>query len=154
MSLSNDYFLLYHGISFEKNLELEPLDVILDENSFTIFALIISANRKNYDKYINLNSFKTLCQQINLKVPSNLNKFHNIQNSIIELIYERATKELISTLIESFEYLNNQNILNADGFKKLISLFEDKHIENSDLENVKNTQNDKKTPFKELKISI
>lgn len=154
MSLANDYFLLYHGIAFQKSLEIEALDVVLDEDSFTIFALIISANRKNYDKYINLNSFKTLCQQINLKVPSNLNEFHNIQNSIIELIYERATKELISTLIESFEYLNNQNILNADGFKKLISLFEDKHIENSDLESVKSDISDKKTPFKEQKITI
>ena len=92
MSLSNDYFLLYHGISFQKNLELEPLDVILDDNTFTIFALIISANRKNYDKYLNLNSFKKLCEQINIKTPSNINEFHNIQNSIVELIHEKSSK--------------------------------------------------------------
>ncbi|RXI28500.1 dynamin family protein [Aliarcobacter trophiarum] len=154
MSLANDYFLLYHGISFQKNLEIEPLDILLDENSFTIFALIISANRKNYDKYINLNSFKTLCQQINLKTPSNLNEFHNVQNNIIELIYAKASKDLISTLIESFEYLNSENILNTDGLKKLISLFENKHIENSDLEHVKKLENENKTPFKELKVII
>lgn len=154
MSLANDYFLLYHGISFQKNLELEPLDVVLDENSFTIFALIISANRKNYDKYINLNSFKSLCQQINLKTPANLNEFHNVQNNIIELIYAKASKDLISTLIESFEYLNNENILNTDGLKKLNSLFENKHLENSDLEHIKNLENENKIPFKELKVII
>ena len=99
MSLSNDYFLLYHGISFQKNLEIEPLDVILDDNSFTIFALIISANRKNYDKYLNLSSFKKLCQEINIKTPSNINEFYDIQNSIVELIYEKGSKNLITTLI-------------------------------------------------------
>ena len=154
MSLSNDYFLLYHGISFQKNLELEPLDVILDDNSFTIFALIISANRKNYDKYLNLSSFKKLCQEINIKTPSNINEFYDIQNSIVELIYEKGSKNLITTLIESFEYLNNQNILNTESFKKLISLFENKNIEDSDLEHVKKVENESKTPFKELKVII
>lgn len=154
MSLSNDYFLLYHGISFQKNLELEPLDVILDDNTFTIFALIISANRKNYDKYLNLNSFKKLCEQINIKTPSNINEFHNIQNSIVELIHEKSSKNLITTLIESFEYLNNQNILNTEGFKKLISLFENKNIEDSDLEHIKKMESESKTPFKDLKVII
>ena len=154
MSLSNDYFLLYHGISFQKNLEIEPLDVILDDNSFTIFALIISANRKNYDKYLNLSSFKKLCQEINIKTPSNINEFYDIQNSIVELIYEKGSKNLITTLIESFEYLNNQNILNTESFKKLISLFENKNIEDSDLEHVKKVENESKTPFKELKVII
>ncbi|MCT7522327.1 dynamin family protein [Aliarcobacter cryaerophilus] len=154
MSLSNDYFLLYHGISFQKNLELESLDVILDDNTFTIFALIISANRKNYDKYLNLNSFKKLCEQINIKTPSNINEFHNIQNSIVELIHEKSSKNLITTLIESFEYLNNQNILNTEGFKKLISLFENKNIEDSDLEHIKKMESESKTPFKDLKIII
>ena len=60
MSLTNDYFLLYHGITFEKNLEIEPLDTKLNEDTFTIFALIIRANRKNHEKYMNLTSFKTL----------------------------------------------------------------------------------------------
>ena len=127
MSLSNDYFLLYHGISFQKNLELEPLDVILDDNTFTIFALIISANRKNYDKYLNLNSFKKLCEQINIKTPSNINEFHNIQNSIVELIHEKSSKNLITTLIESFEYLNNQNkpkcVSNEIRFTKVLTKY-------------------------------
>ena len=57
MSLANDYFLLYHGITFEENLDLEPIETAVNEEVFTIYALIISATRKNYDKYLPLTSF-------------------------------------------------------------------------------------------------
>ena len=30
MSLVNDYFLLYHGITFEQNLDTEEIDTILN----------------------------------------------------------------------------------------------------------------------------
>ena len=52
MSLANDYFLLYHGITFEQNLDIEPIETTVNEEIFTIYALIISATRKNYDKYL------------------------------------------------------------------------------------------------------
>ena len=32
MSLANDYFLLYHGITFEQNLDVEPIDTNIDNN--------------------------------------------------------------------------------------------------------------------------
>ncbi|MEZ4693447.1 MAG: hypothetical protein R2837_05510 [Aliarcobacter sp.] len=67
-SLANDYFLLYHGITFEQNLDVEPIDAINNDRNFTIFTLIISATRKNFDKYLPLTSFKTLCQQLKVKV--------------------------------------------------------------------------------------
>ena len=69
MSLANDYFLLYHGITFEQNLDAETIETTINEDTFTIFALIISATRKNYDKYLPLTSFKTLCQQLKIKNP-------------------------------------------------------------------------------------
>ena len=92
MSLTNDYFLLYHGITFKKNLEIEQVETKLDSNTFTIFALMISANRKNYERFINLTSFKTLCQQLNIKTPSNANEFYHIQENIIEIILANRTK--------------------------------------------------------------
>ena len=73
MSLANDYFLLYHSITFEEKLDLEPIETAVNEEVFTIYALIISATRKNYDKYLPLTSFKTLCQQLKVKSPSNIN---------------------------------------------------------------------------------
>ena len=56
MSLTNDYFLLYHGITFEQNLDIEPIDIIANEEIFTIYALILSATRKkNYEKFFTFN---------------------------------------------------------------------------------------------------
>ena len=97
MSLTNDYFLLYHGITFQKNLEIEEIETKLNDDTFTIFALIISANRKNYEKFINLTSFKTLCQQLNIKTPSNANEFYHIQENVIELILSNRTKSRYRT---------------------------------------------------------
>ncbi|MBL3520443.1 dynamin family protein [Arcobacter lanthieri] len=157
MSLASDYFLLYHGVSFEKNLDIEPLNTILDENNFTIFALIISANRKNYDKYINLTSFRTLCQNINIKTPSNINELHHIQNDIVEIILNNKTKKYINTIHSTFEYLKDENILNNENYSKLISLFDDKELENSNDElntNLIKIDDDHKSSFKELKTSI
>ena len=33
MSLANDYFLLYHGITFEENLDLEPIETAVNETA-------------------------------------------------------------------------------------------------------------------------
>ncbi|WP_418184974.1 dynamin family protein [Aliarcobacter vitoriensis] len=157
MSLASDYFLLYHGISFEKSLDIESLNTVLDENSFTIFALIISANRKNYDKYINLTSFKTLCQQIDIKTPSNITELHHIQSDIVEIILNNKTKKFINIIHSTFEYLKDENILNSENYSKLISLFDDKELENSndDLNtNLHKIDDDHKSSFKDLKNSI
>ena len=83
MSLVNDYFLLYHGITFEQNLDVEEIEATIDEDTFTIFALIVSATRKNFDKYLPLTSFKTLCQQLNVKSPSNNNELNHLQHNIV-----------------------------------------------------------------------
>ena len=124
MSLANDYFLLYHGITFEQNLDVEPIETKINEEIFTIFALIISATRKNYDKYLALTSFKTLCQQINVKSPSNNNELNHLQHNIVKTILSNKSKQNISILHASFEYLKNENILNNENYTKLISLYE------------------------------
>jgi len=157
MSLISDYFLLYHGISFEKSLDIEPLNTSLDENSCTIFALILSANRKNYDKYINLSSFKTLCQQINIKTPSNINELHYVQNDIINIILKTKEKKYINTIHLTFEYLKDEHILNNENYLKLISLFDDNDIKNqSDKKdsNFSKINNEHKSSFKDLKLCI
>ena len=59
MSLANDYFLLYHGTTFEQNLDVEPIDAKIDNDIYSIYSLILSTTRKNFEKYIPLTSFKT-----------------------------------------------------------------------------------------------
>jgi predicted GTPase len=157
MSLANDYFLLYHGITFEQNLDVEPIETKINEEIFTIFALIISATRKNYDKYLALTSFKTLCQQINVKSPSNNNELNHLQHNIVKKILSNKSKQNISILHASFEYLKNENILNNENYTKLISLFDYKELDLVEVEtNISDESKDEdinKSSFKELKAT-
>jgi predicted GTPase len=158
MSLANDYFLLYHGITFEQNLDVEPIETKINEEIFTIFALIISATRKNYDKYLALTSFKTLCQQINVKSPSNNNELNHLQHNIVEAILSNRSKQNISVLHSSFEYLKDESILNSENYTKLISLFDYKEldlveVETKISEDIKD-EDTNKSSFKELKTTV
>ena len=158
MSLANDYFLLYHGITFEENLDLEPIETAVNEEIFTIYALIISATRKNYDKYLPLTSFKTLCQQLKVKSPSNINELNHLQHMIVKSILTNKSKQNISVLHSSFEYLKSENIINGQNYDKLISLFDYKELDLVDEYTI--TSSNKvdseleKSSFKELKATV
>ncbi|MDN5067268.1 dynamin family protein [Aliarcobacter butzleri] len=157
MSLVNDYFLLYHGITFEQNLDTEEIDTILNEDTFTIFALILSATRKNCDKYLPLTSFKTLCQQINVKSPSNITELNHLQHNIVDTISRNKTKNNIIILHSSFEYLKNENILNSEHYNKLLSLFDLKELNITEEQNhisVQKIDDEHKSSFKDLKHNL
>lgn len=157
MSLVNDYFLLYHGITFEQNLDTEEIDTILNEDTFTIFALILSATRKNCDKYLPLTSFKTLCQQINVKSPSNITELNHLQHNIVDTISRNKTKNNIIILHSSFEYLKNENILNSEHYNKLLSLFDLKELNITEEQNhisVQKIDDEHKSSFKDLKYNL
>lgn len=157
MSLVNDYFLLYHGITFEQNLDTEEIDTILNEDTFTIFALILSATRKNCDKYLPLTSFKTLCQQINVKSPSNITELNHLQHNIVDTISRNKTKNNITILHSSFEYLKNENILNNEHYNKLLSLFDLKELNVTEEQNhisVQKIDDEHKSSFKDLKHNL
>ncbi|MDN5070728.1 dynamin family protein [Aliarcobacter butzleri] len=157
MSLVNDYFLLYHGITFEQNLDTEEIDTILNKDTFTIFALILSATRKNCDKYLPLTSFKTLCQQINVKSPSNITELNHLQHNIVDTISRNKTKNNITILHSSFEYLKNENILNNEHYNKLLSLFDLKELNVTEEQNhisVQKIDDEHKSSFKDLKHNL
>ncbi|MFX4280926.1 dynamin family protein [Aliarcobacter butzleri] len=157
MSLVNDYFLLYHGITFEQNLDTEEIDTILNEDTFTIFALILSATRKNCDKYLPLTSFKTLCQQINVKSPSNITELNHLQHNIVDTISRNKIKNNITILHSSFEYLKNENILNNEHYNKLLSLFDLKELNVTEEQNhisVQKIDDEHKSSFKDLKHNL
>ncbi|WP_323597618.1 dynamin family protein [Aliarcobacter butzleri] len=157
MSLVNDYFLLYHGITFEQNLDTEEIDTIFNEDTFTIFALILSATRKNCDKYLPLTSFKTLCQQINVKSPSNITELNHLQHNIVDTISRNKTKNNITILHSSFEYLKNENILNSEHYNKLLSLFDLKELNVTEEQNhisVQKIDDEHKSSFKDLKHNL
>ena len=152
MSLANDYFLLYHGITFEQNLDVEPIDTNINNDIFSIYALILSTTRKNCEKYLPLTSFKTFCQQMNVKTPSNISELNHLQHNIVENISETKTKEFIDILHESFAYLKKEEMLNKDDFEKLTSLFDHKELDiSNENHNTTEVEKDSKSSFKELK---
>ncbi len=153
MSLANDYFLLYHGITFEQNLDVEPIDTNINNDIFSIYALILSTTRKNCDKYLPLTSFKTFCQQLNIKTPSNISELNHLQHNVIENIHQNKTNEFIDILHESFDYLKSQEMLNNDDYNKLISLFDHKELNINENKNSQNSEilKTNKSSFKELK---
>lgn len=157
MSLANDYFLLYHGITFEQNLDVEPIDTNITETTFSIYALILSATRKNYEKFLPLTSFKTFCQQLNVKTPSNIAELNHLQHNIVECIENNQAKSHVDTLHDSFDYLKENKILNIENYDKLISLFD--HQELNLLDEIDMTEqviedDANKSSFKELKSSL
>ena len=157
MSLANDYFLLYHGITFEQNLDVEPIDTEINNETFSIYALVLSANRKDYEKYLPLGSFVTLCRQINVKTPTNISELNHLQHNIVESIKEHKSKIFVDVLHESFDYLKDTSILNHENYDKLISLFDHKEldVENEIIVKEKILDIDEnKSSFKDLKTSL
>lgn len=154
MSLANDYFLLYHGITFEQTLDAKTIKTEIDEEFFSIYALIISATRKDYEKYLPLNSFIILCEKLNVKAPTNISELNHLQHTIVETIINNKSKKNIDILHESFNYLKKESILNYENYAKLISLFEYQELdiieEVSSEENISNLEKNKSS-FKELK---
>ena len=154
MSLANDYFLLYHGITFEQTLDAKTIKTEIDEEFFSIYALIISATRKDYEKYLPLNSFIILCEKLSVKAPTNISELNHLQHTIVETIINNKSKKNIDILHESFNYLKKESILNYENYAKLISLFEYQELdiieEVSSEENISNLEKNKSS-FKELK---
>jgi len=156
MSITNDYFLLYHGITLEQDLNVETIQAeIDDENKFSIYALIISATRKDYEKYLPLNSFITYCNKLNVKTPTNVSELNHLQHKIIDSIVDNKSKTNIDILHESFKYLKENSILSYENYDKLVSLFEYQELNINDneisTESIANANENNKTSFKELK---
>ena len=157
MSLANDYFLLYHGITFEQNLDCEPIDTKLDEDIFSIYALILCATRKDCEKFLPLTSFKTYCQKLNVKTPSNIAELNHLQHNIVESIEENPSKKHVDTLHNSFEYLKDSEILSNENFNKLISLFDHQELnikDDEDIQDIEEEIEENKSSFKELKSML
>ncbi|MGB5868532.1 MAG: dynamin family protein [Arcobacteraceae bacterium] len=151
MSLINDYFLLYHGMNLENRYELEEINTKINDDTFSLFALILSTARKETTKVISLETFKEICSILNVQVPTNDDTLHKLQYNILNLIILHKSKPLIHTLHQAFEYLHDEKILSTEHHVKLRSLFDYKEL---DLEHQgTDAKNDKKvkSSFKVLK---
>lgn len=154
MNLVNDYFLLYHGITYEQNTDVEEIETKVNDDAFSIFALILSTTRKESTRFLVLDSFKELCARLNVEVPHNDTDLHHLQHSIWNSITLHKSKSFLHTLHQSFEYLHEEKILNTENYHKLISLFDHQEIESTENKINDNLTQKDKSSFKVLKVVL
>lgn len=155
MGLANDYFLLYHGITFEQNLDVKNIETTVDEETFSIFALILCAERKNYKKFLQVQSLKKLCRKINVNIPTTLNELSHLQHQILKTILDNKSIKHIEILHQSFKFLKDEKIIDTNSYEKLISLFDLIELELIEEKSEKNNlTNKEKSSFKTLKLLL
>ena len=155
MSLVNDYFLLYHGKHIEQTISYGTEHYKNRDEFFEIAALVLAPTRKNYEKYISLDSFKKLITNVTNKEVKSLDDLNQLQYCIIDSIENDTTNCQIEKLHESLEYLKNENILESSNFNKLVSLFDPNELGLCDEESKEeNIQIDESKSFKELKVDF
>ena len=154
MSLASDYFLLYHGISdIEQTTTYGTNENKDKEEFFDIAALVLCATRKDYERFISLDSFKKLISTITNKNVTSLDELYQLQFCLIDAI-ENDTKNChIEKMHESFEYLKKEQIIGHFEYNKLISLFDPEELASCDDEIALEDEItiEEKRPFKEAK---
>ena len=157
MSLVNDYFLLYHGINGIEQSPTYGTDLNKDkEEFFEIASLILCANRRDYERFITLDSFKKLISKITNKKVTNLDELYQLQLNIVDSI-ENDTKNChIEKMHESFEYLKDEKIIGQFEYNKLLSLFDPKELATCEDEIAieDEIKDNEKKPFKEAKREL
>jgi GTP-binding protein EngB required for normal cell division len=156
LSLINDYFLLYHGKNIEQTTTYETIKNKDGDSFFDIAALIVSATRKNYERFITLDSFKKLALEITNQEVTNLEELHQLQYLIIETIQNDTKNCQIDKMHKSFQYLEKENILTTLEYKKLISLFDPEELAicDDEIDVEDDLEIEDKKPFKEARIEL
>ncbi|WP_072680504.1 dynamin family protein [Arcobacter sp. LA11] len=156
MSLANDYFLLYHGMNVEQTTTYGTTENKDKEEFFDIASLILCATRKDYEKFITLNSFKKLVTKITNKDVKNLDELYQLQYCIIDAIENDTKNCQIEKMHESFEYLKKENIIKNSDYKKLVSLFDPEELAvcNDEMDVEDELIIEDRKPFKEARLEL
>jgi len=155
MSLVNDYFLLYHGKHCEQKITFGTEHYKNRDEFFEVAALVLAPTRKDYEKYISLESFKKLITHITNKEVKTLDDLNQLQYCLIDSIVNDTKNCQIEKLHESLEYLKNENILEQSNFNKLISLFDPNELGLCDEETKEEKiEIDESKSFKDLKVDF
>ncbi|MGB5964348.1 MAG: dynamin family protein [Sulfurimonadaceae bacterium] len=124
MSLASDYFILYHGLHLSKEEHIE-IDKSLDaECFFELSSLILSINRKDFEKMSGLKSFHRLCEKLTTRAIDHLDELYHLQYSLIKHFLSHRSQNNLDHLHLSFNYLLDEEIILKEAHEKLVSLFD------------------------------
>lgn len=124
MSLASDYFLLYHGLSPSSYDPVVFKEDLADGFFLETSALILSLNRKNFEKITALDSFSILLNRLTDMAISHPQELYHLQHSIIEHVLSHQSDKNLEHLHASFIYLSREEIISAEASEKLVSLFD------------------------------
>ena len=124
MSLTSNYFLLYHGINLKDGSCDIQINTSTNDDFFTSLAIILIVFRKDFEKFTILKSFLVFFETLNIPVPRTIEELYSIQNSITNYLESNTTQKNIDILNNTFNHLKEESILNYDNHKKILSLFE------------------------------
>lgn len=157
MSLVNDYFLLYHGKHIEQTKSFGTEDYKHRDEFFEVAALVLSPTRKDYEKFINLDSFKNLISHITNKDVKSLDDLHQLQYCVVDTIKNDKQNCDLEKFHNSLKYLNAENIIEISNLNKLLSLFDPEELgvctESEKNQEVHSLDEENKT-FQELKADF
>lgn len=152
MGLANDYFLLYHGKHIEQTTTFGTIDNKSQDDFFDITALVLCATRKDYEKYISLDSFNELVAKVTNKEVKTLDDIYQLQHCLLDSLKVDTKNVHLEKLHRAFEYLKDENIIEKSSCKILISLFDPEELaENKEIDNLDDSSEKEKIPFKEAK---
>lgn len=155
MSLANDYFLLFHGKHVDKTTSYETSKNRHKKDFLDIAALILVASRRDFERFINLESFKNLVKEVTSKEVHNLDELHQLQHCLIDAISEDINKSDINELHKTFEYLRDEEILSIPDCKRMVSLFDPEEMDLHDEIDVEDgIAIDNEKTFKESKAEL
>ncbi|WP_417326715.1 dynamin family protein [Halarcobacter sp.] len=152
MGLANDYFLLYHGKHIEQTTTFGTIDNKSQDDFFDITALVLCATRKDYEKYISLDSFNELVAKVTNKEVKTLDDIYQLQHCLLDSLKVDTKNVHLEKLHRAFEYLKDENIIEKSSCKILISLFDPEELaENKEIDNLDDSSEKEKIPFKEAR---
>ncbi len=158
LSLAKDYFLLYHGINDIEQTTTYGTNEKKDENSFfDIASLILSTNKKAYEKYSTLENFQKLVSQVTNKEVKSVDDLYQLQFCLIDAIKDDTKNSHIKTMHNSFKYLNKEKIIGSFEYNKLVSLFDPNELNLAEEDSFNDFDNEKtyeKKPFNEAKLEL
>ena len=125
MAIPSDYFLLYHGVNLKGVSQVGTLLFSKDDlELFPLLALFLSITRKEYEKMVVMETFRTLCETLNVEKPSNITALYSLQYRCIHTIKKNQNPENMIRLRDTFSYLFKERLLAKNNYQKLLSLFE------------------------------
>lgn len=152
MGLAKDYFLLYHGKDVEKTTTFGTIDNKNGDDFFDISALILCTTRKDYEKYISLNSFNKLVSKVTNKEVKSLDDIYQLQHCLLDSLKIDTNNTHLEKLHNAFDYLKKENIIENTAFKILISLFDPEELStNEEIDSNEQIKEEFSIPFKEAR---